>query len=66
MAKQVSINEDGASFAIRAAVGNAPDNQRKSILERYYPKVYTAQDLQKANQLVKNKLYNIQDKTTYA
>ena len=49
MAKQVSINEDGASFAIRAAVGNAPDNQRKSILERYYPKVYTAQDLQKAN-----------------
>ena len=49
MAKQVSINESGASFAIRAAVGNAPDNQRKSILERYYPKVYTAQDLQKAN-----------------
>ena len=49
MAKQVSINEDGASFAIRAAVGNAPDNQRKSILEKYYSKVYTAQDLQKAN-----------------
>ena len=49
MAKQVSIDESGASFAIRAAVGNAPNDQRKSILERYYPKVYTAQDLQKAN-----------------
>ena len=49
MPKQVSINESGASFAIRAAVRNAPNNQRKSILERYYPKVYTAQDLQKAN-----------------
>ena len=49
MAKQVSINESGASLAIRAAVGNAPTEQRKSILERYYPKVYSSQDLQKAN-----------------
>ena len=49
MAKQVSINESGASLAIRAAVGNAPTEQRKSILERFYPKVYTSQDLQKVN-----------------
>ena len=49
MAKQVSINESGASLAIRAAVGNAPIEQRKSILERYYPKVYSSGDLQKAN-----------------
>ena len=35
------INEQGASLAIREIVGNAPNEQRKSILNQYYPKVLT-------------------------
>ena len=48
MAK-VSINESGAPGAIREIVGNAPTNQRKQILERFYPKVFTTDQIQKAN-----------------
>tara|TARA_R100000654_G_scaffold60469_1_gene87314 strand:- start:1511 stop:3454 length:1944 start_codon:yes stop_codon:yes gene_type:complete len=46
---KVSINESGAPGAIREIVGNAPANQRKQILERFYPKVFTTDQIQKAN-----------------
>ena len=51
------INETGASGIIRQIVGNAPDNQRKSILQKYYSKVLTSQELQE-----KNPKLNIVDK----
>jgi hypothetical protein len=51
------INEQGASLAIREIVGNAPNEQRKSILNQYYPKVLTSQELQQ-----KNPKLNILDK----
>ena len=51
------ISEDGASGIIRQIVGNAPDNQRKSILQKYYPKVYTSKELQ-----AKNPKFDIVDK----
>jgi len=51
------INEQGASLAIREIVGNAPNEQRKSILNQYYPKVLTSQELQE-----KNPKLNIVDK----
>jgi hypothetical protein len=51
------INEQGASLAIREIVGNAPIEQRKSILNQYYPKVLTSQELQE-----KNPKLNIVDK----
>ena len=51
------INETGASGIIRQIVGNAPDNQRKSILQKYYSKVLTSQELQE-----KNPKLNILDK----
>ena len=51
------INEQGASLAIREIVGNAPNEQRKSILNQYYPKVLTSQELQE-----KNPKLNILDK----
>ncbi|MDC0457656.1 hypothetical protein OAM56_07020 [Alphaproteobacteria bacterium] len=51
------INETGASGIIRQIVGNAPENQRKSILQKYYSKVLTSQELQE-----KNPKLNIVDK----
>jgi len=54
---KVNINEDGASWAIRGIVGNAPSDQKKSILEKYYKKVLTSKELQ-----AKNPKLNILDK----
>ena len=51
------INEEGASLAIREIVGNAPNEQRKSILNQYYPKVLTSQELQEKNQPAREEDY---------
>lgn len=46
---KVNINENGASWVIRGIVGNAPQDQRKSVLEKYYKKVLSSQELQEKN-----------------
>ena len=48
MAK-AQIDQSGAPIAIRQQLASAPKNQRKSILSRYFPQVFTAEEFITAN-----------------